>query len=196
MSSSPFTLRIDDELKLRQRTPEDAEELFALTDANREDLKRWLPWLDHCASSADTLENIHTSIVAAAEGRSLAVNIWYQGRIVGVTGFNSICRTNSIGHIGYWLGREHRGRGIMTRAVQALTAHAFDTLGLNRVAIAAATGNLPSRAIPERLGYCFEGVARGAEWLYDHFVDHAIYALTQADWLSMDRKGQPPRSHL
>ena len=101
---------------------------------------------------------------------------------MGVTGFNSISKANRIGHIGYWLGEEYSGRGIMTRAVRALTDHGFATLELNRITIAAAVGNTKSRAIAERCGFRLEGIARGAEWLYDHFVDHAIYAITRADW--------------
>ncbi len=101
---------------------------------------------------------------------------------MGVTGFNSIIKAKRIGHIGYWLGEEHAGQGIMTRAVKVLTEHGFATLGLNRITIAAAVGNDKSRAVAERLGFRLEGIARDAEWLYDHFVDHAIYAVTRADW--------------
>jgi ribosomal-protein-serine acetyltransferase len=68
--------------------------------------------------------------------------------------------------------------------VGALVAHGFRELGLNRQTIAAATDNLRSRAIAERLGFQQEGVAREAERLYDRFVDHAVYALTKSMWLS------------
>jgi ribosomal-protein-serine acetyltransferase len=175
-------MRIDDHLELQPRRLEDAEELFALTDANRIYLRQWLPWLDHCTSADDTRKNIVTAIEEAERGVSLAVCIWHDEHIVGVTGFNAINKTNRIGHIGYWLGEEHSGNGIMTRAVRALTDHGFATLGLNRITIAEAVRNAKSRAVAERLGFRLEGIAREAEWLYDHFVDHAIYAVTRADW--------------
>jgi ribosomal-protein-serine acetyltransferase len=38
------------------------------------------------------------------------------------------------------------------------------------------------RAIPLRLGFTHEGVIRDAEWLYNEFVEHDIYALAVADW--------------
>ena len=179
---NPFYLKIDDDLELRQRLPEDVEELFALTDANRTYLMQWLPWLDHCLAPDDTLRNIESSMHDAVEGVALAVSIFERGRIVGVTGFNSIDRNNRLGQIGYWLGHEHQGRGIMTRAVKAMVAYGFSPLGLNRITITVATENRGSRAIAERLGFRFEGIAREAEWLYKRVVDHAVYALTRDDW--------------
>lgn len=69
----------------------------------------------------------------------------------------------------------------MGASVRRLTEFAFDALNLHRVSIAAAVENQKSRAIPERLGFRFEGVMREAEWLYDCFVDHALYARLRTD---------------
>ena len=50
--SSPPTpiLMVDENLELRQTMPEEAEEMFAVVDANREYLREWLPWLDNTTS--------------------------------------------------------------------------------------------------------------------------------------------------
>lgn len=80
-----IVISVRDDLELRQRQPEDAEELFALTDRNRAYLRQWLPWLDHCTSPADTRKNIETSLRDAEAGTGLAVSIWQQNHIVGVT---------------------------------------------------------------------------------------------------------------
>lgn len=69
----------------------------------------------------------------------------------------------------------------MTASCRALINRAFGELDLHRVMILCATENRRSRAIPERLGFTLEGVAREAEWLYDHFVDLAIYGLLRTD---------------
>ena len=182
MPTTPFHLRIDDDLELRQRMPADAEELFALTDESRQHLRRWLPWLPICRTVEDTRFNIEVTLRDADDGVGLALLILEHGKIVGVTGFNTICKDNRSGQIGYWLGQQHQGRGIMTRAVRALMQHGFDHLGLNRISISAAVGNLKSRAIPERLGFLQEGIAREVEWVNGRPLDHAVYAMTRNDW--------------
>ncbi len=60
--------------------------------------------------------------------------------------------------------------------------HAFETLDLNRVDLQAAVANARSRRIPERLGFREIGVLPDAEWLYDHYVDGALYVLLRRDW--------------
>jgi ribosomal-protein-serine acetyltransferase len=48
--------------------------------------------------------------------------------------------------------------------------------------IEAGIDNLPSRAIPERLGFREEGVSVEREWLYDHWIDIVQYAITAREW--------------
>lgn len=177
----PLILPVTERLILRQRMPADAAEMFALTEANRHFLRRRLPWLDHCVREADTLRSIESTLRQAADGTGLAFSLVEDGRIVGVLGWNEIARGNGVGHIGYWLAETHLGRGLMTAGVAALVAYGFETLHLHRQVIAAGTDNLPSRALAERLGFRFEGIARDAENLYGTRVDHALYARLRTD---------------
>ena len=62
--------------------------------------------------------------------------------------------------VGYWLSGEARGRGHATRAVRLLCAWGFRTLGLERIDLLAATGNLPSQQVAERAGFTREAVLR------------------------------------
>ena len=83
--------------------------------------------------------------------------------------------------LGYWLGAEFTGRGLMTRSVNAVLEHCFTELNLNRISSAAAVSNTRSNAVLQRCGFRLEGISREPEWLYDHFVDHAIYARLRRD---------------
>ena len=97
-------------------------------------------------------------------------------------GFHRVDWVNRATSIGYWIGAASQGRGIVTEAVRALTSYAFDVWELNRVEIRAATGNGRSAAIPLRLGFVEEGVARQSERHGDSFKDLAVYSMLAADW--------------
>ena len=174
--------RIDDSIALRVLRDDDARELFALTDANRAFLRVWLPWLDAVTEEADTASFIEVTSAQREAGRGPTFAILERGAIVGIVGFRPIDRVNRVGEIGYWLAAASQGRGIMTKCCRFVVRYAFLTLDLNRVEIASATGNLSSRAIPERLGFKLEGVLRAREDLYGTFVDHAVYSQLRGEF--------------
>jgi len=176
------TLQIDARTRLRPVRRADAEALFALTDANRAHLREWLPWLDAIRTEKDTEAFVQACVERARQTGAFTGVIEHEGEPCGVAGFNWIDPANRACEIGYWLGTAYVGRGLMTGCCRALIAHAFEVAKLNRVNIPAAVDNLRSRAIPERLGFTQDGVLRDAEWLYDHYVDHALYSLLRRDW--------------
>jgi ribosomal-protein-serine acetyltransferase len=101
----------------------------------------------------------------------------------GVCGFHPIDEGNKIGGIGYWLSKFFLGKGIMTMSVKSIVKIGFQVYGLNRIEITCATGNIKSQAIPERLGFKFEGVLRGREYLGGKYLDHAMYSLLEAEFV-------------
>jgi ribosomal-protein-serine acetyltransferase len=184
-----FPLRINDHATLELLDEGHVDELFCATDANRAHLRAWLPWVDATRTPDDTRAFVRQALKDVAENstlvaviRSRGAVIRSRGAVVGVIGHHRINWNNRSTSLGYWLAADAQGRGIMTAACRAFTAHAFETLGLNRVEIRCAVGNRRSRAIPERLGFTAEGTLREAEWLYDHFVDHVLYRMLASEW--------------
>ncbi|WP_418957371.1 GNAT family N-acetyltransferase [Streptomyces tritici] len=62
--------------------------------------------------------------------------------------------------IGFWTDKEHRGRGHLTEAALAVARWAFTELGCPRLEWRAEVGNVPSRAVAEKIGFRVEGVLR------------------------------------
>jgi ribosomal-protein-serine acetyltransferase len=173
---------IDERTVLRPILDTDASALFALIEDNRTRLRQWLPWLDGTRSKED-LRAFRSRVFAQEnEGLGMARLIERDHMACGVVAFNQIDTLNRKAELGYWLDRQHEGRGLCRQACSRLIGYAFGELSLNRVAIAAAVGNRRSRALAERLGFTLEGVVREAEWLYDHYVDHASYGLLRCEW--------------
>jgi ribosomal-protein-serine acetyltransferase len=172
---------IDSSTSLRVLRREDAPELFAVTAANREHLREWLPWVDVVRAVGDTLSYIDVTIGHREGGRGPTFAILCGGAITGVIGFRPVDRVNNVGEIGYWLAAGAQGRGVMTRCCRFLVRYAFLTLDLNRVEIAAAIDNVRSRAIPERLGFTLEGVLRQREHLRGRYLSHAMYSMLRGE---------------
>lgn len=178
-----FLHKIDEDLSLKLIDIRDAEKVFELTNYSREHLREWLPWLDFTTKVDDTKAYIMASLKGYSENKSLTTVILFEGKVVGIAGYNEINWSNKTAYIGYWLGEGFQGNGIMTKVAGALTEYAFTELKLNKVEIRAAVKNTKSRSIPERLGFVNEGSIRQAEWLYDHFVDHIVYGLLAEEWI-------------
>lgn len=177
-----FTHGIDEGLELRLYDESDADELFVVVDADRAHLRQWLPWLDRIKGVEDERAFIRASREQFAKNNGFSAGIWHDGRFVGSVGLHYIDRANRKTEIGYWLAESAQGKGIMTRAVRAVLREMFEAQNLNRVILYAATENRRSRAVAERAGFTLEGIAREAEWLYDHFVDLAIYSMLAREW--------------
>ena len=62
--------------------------------------------------------------------------------------------------VGYWLAKEARGQGHVTRGVRLITAWGFRSLGLQRIDLMAATENPASQRVAERCGFTREAVLR------------------------------------
>lgn len=167
--------------RLRLLEEEDAPELHALIEANRAELRLWLPWAG-TQTLDDTLAFIRRTRQQPSANDGFQTAIVCDGAIAGVVGFVAVDWKNRSTSIGYWLGAEYQGKGRMTSAVRTLVDHAFAEWRLNRVEIRAAEPNRRSRAIPERLGFRQEGTLRAAELIEGRCLDSVVYSVLADEW--------------
>ncbi len=175
-------IEVDDEITLRQFDIGHAEALFALVDSDRAHLRKWLPWVDATKTVEDSKIFIGKGLEQDKAGKGYHCGIWYRGGMTGVIGLHHLDRSHRKSSLGYWLHRDHEGKGIVTRATRAMIDHLIRKEKMNRIEIGCAVENTKSRAIPERLGAREEGVRRQVEWRSDHFVDHVIYSVLAEEW--------------
>jgi ribosomal-protein-serine acetyltransferase len=191
MRLDALTADLREGARLRPVEDEDVPALFRLVDGNRAHLRAWMAWLDGTRVEADVRTWADAERAKAAEGKAVQFVILEGELPAGVVGFNEIDWTHRQVEIGYWLAENRQGRGLMTRAVEALVRVAFDELDLHRVWLRVATDNARSQAIPQRLGFRHEGTLRDAEWLYDHFVDLDVLALLEPEWREAGERNTP-----
>lgn len=94
--------------------------------------------------------------------------------------------------ISYWIAEAHWGRGFATRAVAALSEHAFGTLGLVRLYARVFDGNDASRRVLEKCGYEVEGRLRSAAQKDAHYVDQWLYSRVTLPQSGIDSRSSVP----
>jgi ribosomal-protein-serine acetyltransferase len=179
---NPPVLVVKENLELRTLKPIDAQSFFEIIRKNNIHLRQWFGWLDDDKTVADTEKYIIESNKRFANKEGLDLAIFYKGEQVGGIGLFPWDTAHKKVSIAYWLAEEFQGKGIMTDSLNMVVEYAFTVMDLNRIEIAYAVGNTKSAALPKKLGFTFEGIAREAEWLYDHFVDLKVYSLLAKDW--------------
>ncbi len=173
----------EENLSLVQLNEDHAEELFSLVNDNREYLREWLPWLDTNTTLNDTEEFIQFTLNSYERSQCIHMAIFYNDKLVGLIGQHEISWMHKYTSIGYWLDKDSNGNGIMQRSLKAIIDYSFNEQELNLITLAAAVENKKSRSVAEKLNFKFEGIARQREWLYDHYVDHAMYSLLKSEYL-------------
>ncbi|PIR80013.1 MAG: RimJ/RimL family protein N-acetyltransferase [Candidatus Levybacteria bacterium CG10_big_fil_rev_8_21_14_0_10_35_13] len=170
------------DLELRNFFVSDADKLFNLVDKNRDYLEEWLPWLQSVKKAEDSEKKIKEWAEKEKKGEGVNLGIWYKRQLVGVVSFNFINKENKKAEIGYWLDKNHQGKGIMTKSCELLIDYGFNELKLHRIEISCAQGNNKSCAIAERLGFTKEGYFRESALLNGEFVNMNWYGFLKSDW--------------
>lgn len=153
MSEPPHEeIKVDDHLTLRQLRIVEAEELFNLTKKNYEYLAPWMPWLSKIKKVEDSENFIRAIINRREENVRYGYGMIYDGKVAGHMSIMHIS-DEQFPEIGYWLDHELNGKGLTTKAVNALTDFGLNTLGLDKILIKAKPENAASNRVAEKCGY-------------------------------------------
>ena len=173
---------VSNEILLDRIELNDAPVIFNAIVQNREFLGRWLPFIGMTHAISDSAAFIQSVVSHRDETLNEVYTIWYRGDFAGLAGFHNTDRVNEKTEIGYWLTEKMTGRGIVTSLCRELVGVAFEKMGMNRITIRCAVGNLPSEKVANRLGFCFEGIERAGERYGDRFFDLKVFSLLKREW--------------
>jgi ribosomal-protein-alanine N-acetyltransferase len=140
----------------------DIRPLMGLSDA-----REVIDWAEALRSSASGLR------WAIRDGR---------GGFVGTCGFHLMTfERGRRAEVGYDLGPDHWGKGVMDEVLPAALAFGFGVLGLRRIEAMVTPGNDRSCAVLERHGFVREGVLRDYAFWRERFWDQILYARLATD---------------
>lgn len=80
------------------------------------------------------------------------------------------------GQIGYWMGEEFAGKGLMQDAVRTLSSFGFERLELHRLEAACIPSNERSIRVLEKTGFEREGLLKSYLKIDGRWQDHLLFA--------------------
>ena len=176
--------------RLRLILPEqaDASRLVRYYEENKEHLAPWEPlradeyytdafWLAEVAKLRDDFLNDRALRLVLVDKSDPG------GLILGQCGLNNIVRGSfQACHLGYSLHHQAVGKGLMSEALNALIAHAFNDMRLHRIMANYMPNNERSARVLQRLGFVIEGYARDYLFLAGKWQDHVLTSLVNPEW--------------
>jgi RimJ/RimL family protein N-acetyltransferase len=164
---------------LRPCHESDAEAIYEAADESRERVGKWMDWPTPSYTRDDA--QVWASAAAAAWGKGSACEFVIvdstDGVLSGCCGLNRINEKDLVCNVAYWIRESKIRKGAATGAARLLAAFGHGELGLRRLEIVVATGNLPSRKVAEKLGANHEGIQRMRLKIGDLSHDAHMYAL-------------------
>lgn len=163
----------------------DYESWYTLRRGSRDFLKPFEPrWTEADLGRRVFATRVKRAREESEEGSDYSFFIFIEaGRqetlVGGVTLSNIRRRAAQFVNLGYWMGQQYAGQGLMSEAVGVSLPFVFDTLDLHRIHAAFLPGNTASRRVLEKNGFTEEGFADKYLQINGHWEDHVLFGLTK-----------------
>ncbi len=168
-------------LELRRFTTEDANAMYE-NWAKDERVTKFLTWEPH--KSPDATRMLLESWCTDYENKNYYQwAIVFEGKVVGSISVVRISEDNDCAEIGYCIGYDYWGKGIVTEAANAVIDFLFSEVNTNRVVICHAVKNPASGKVAQKCGLSFEGTHKEefkAQW--GEYLDISYYAIVRKEW--------------
>ena len=137
-------------------------------------------------SARETKEFIKRAIRAAKDkprfAYDFAITCDDADRVIGAVSLVLVGFPANQAMIGYVLGRQHWGQGIMSEAVGAVIDFGFQTLKLHRISAACDPKNVASFRVMEKCGLRREGYFVEDKYIKGRWRDTLAYSILAREW--------------
>lgn len=171
------------EVLLRCCCVEDAQEHCNAVCESIDELEKWLPWATKDYDIEDSLTWLKACGTIWDRGMEYNFTIINPAtqNIMGWCGLNRIDYQNMTANLGYWIRKQYCNLGVASSATLLLAKFGFERLHFNRIEIKAATDNIASQRVAEKIGAVREGVLRNMIYQHGQILDGVMYSLIPAD---------------
>ena len=158
--------------KLRYWTYDDLESVFHnasnpdiirfMSDEFPNSIEKWKTFIDYAT-------NDKTVLYLAIEIGGNAVGG------IGITPQKGIKRKNA--ELGYWLGKDYWGQGVITEAINEIVKLSFEKFEINRIYATPFETNIASHKALEKAGFILEAKLSKSIIKYEILLDELVYAI-------------------
>ena len=152
--------------------------VFAAATESVDTVGRWMPWCHAGYTEAESVAWIEKTQAMWQSGEAYEFAMLDPAnQYVGGAGINQFRRLHNLANLGYWVRQSRQGCGLATAAARILARFGFETLGLTRIEIVAASENGPTRRVAEKAGAQFECLARNRLVIHGVPLTAAVHSL-------------------
>jgi|ERR1043165_263884 RimJ/RimL family protein N-acetyltransferase len=173
----------DGRILIRRDRAEDATVIYEAVRESIPEVSKWMSWCHADYAIDETRAFLVSQDEGWTSGTAYGFSIFdvVTGVYYGGVGLNHIVREYRYANLGYWVRTGYAGRGIASSATRLMARFGFEELGLQRVEIVAAVGNLASQRAAEKAGAVREGILRKRIVQDGITHDAVIYSLVEED---------------
>lgn len=179
---------LGERILLRPLNLSDSERLVSLINASVNELREFMPWMRENITRKEEDEYLLRAVqeMNLNQAFHFAMVLKSHQEVIGVIATHPIDWLNESVSIGYWTATAFSGKGYTTESVVLMLEGLFMELKLHRVAVSAATDNVASNRIIEKIGFRFEGVQKLAGKVApSRWKDLNTFALLETEYKSM-----------
>jgi len=174
----------DGSILLRPYRSSDAKAVHKAVRESLPELSVWLPWAhpDYSIEESRTWIALCAEMWAKGTEFNFAILGKQNGAFLGGCGLNQVDLANHFANLGYWVRSRYTRRGVATAAAQLVARFGFKELKLKRIELGAATDNLASQRVAEKLGATRLGIQIAQMVFRDKVYDRVIFSLNRKDF--------------
>jgi RimJ/RimL family protein N-acetyltransferase len=140
----------------------------------------------------EEIERFFAARALGAESLAMAIHVRDSDRLVGTCALSQLDSDNGSALYHITIGEKDAwGLGFGTEATRLMMGHAFDGLGLHRIALSVFAFNERAIRSYQSVGFVIEGRAREAIWREGRWWDEISMSLLDSDWVAIHPETAP-----
>ena len=138
----------------------------------------------------DEIERFFAARALGTDSLAMAIHLRGDDRLIGTCALSQLDADNGSALFHITIGEKDAwGRGCGTEATRLMIGHAFEGLGLHRVALSVFAFNERAIRSYRSVGFVVEGRAREAIWREGRWWDEISMSILDSDWAALRAGG-------